>query len=163
MSMEETYKSKPTGPSRVTYRRRISLVRTGIITLVTSGILIGFIFWYRDLPQRLDCSRMAQRIAAGLNNYHRTYHRLPNTLEELHVSEGRYTIDHYEYRFLGFGDSADLADGVLVVYCLNPHRSVFSPAWRHVLIAHQGMIVVNRMSEPEFQAMLARQQPAVSF
>jgi len=163
MSKEETFKPKPAGPARVAYRRRISLVRTGIVALVTSAALIGFIFWYRDLPQRMDCYRMAQRIAAGLNESRQVRRRLPSTLDELGVPEGRYQIEHYEYRFLGFGGLGDLTDGVVVGYCQAPHHPLFSPPWRHVLIAHRGIISVSRMSEEEFQALLVRQRPADSF
>ncbi len=148
------------GDYRRLKRRKIDVVR-GIILVLTSAIaLILFMMWYKSWPQRVDCYRTSVRLASALNNYYKEYHQLPPILSVLNVRPGRYNLSHYEYRFVGFG-ADKLRDGTIIAYCRQPHKSLFHihTAWRHILVFLKGKIVVQWVTEDEFQKIMKSQPP----
>ena len=100
---------------------------------------------------------MNQRVAAAIENYRVTHRRLPQILKFLDIRKGRYSIDHYEYRFEGLGGPETLPQNTLVGYCTRPHVPMFSEPWRNIIVFMNGKVVVGRISESEFQAKVEKQ------
>jgi hypothetical protein len=143
--------------SRVVYRRRISLIRATLVALIISVALIFFIFWYLTWPHRMDCAKQSQRIAMALENSLRQTESFPPRLESLSIKPGRFGLEHYEYYFTGIGGPGFLPEGTIVAYCLQPHRPLFSEPWRNALIYQKGHLVIQWMTEDNFQKLLAKQ------
>jgi len=137
----------PHGSTRALRRRRISLLRATLVILITSAALVLFVFWYRSLPQGLDCARSAQRVASALEVYTTEHHRLPPILDVLPVKKGRFGIEHFDYWFAGIGGPAILPDGTIVAYCVTPHPSPFQEKWRSAIIFKNGHFVISRVTE----------------
>ncbi len=139
-------------------RRRVDIVRGTILALTSAVALVLFMMWYRSWPQRLDCYKTSVRLANALNEYYAKYHQLPPVLEVLNIKHGRYDINHYTYRFVGFGE-ASLHNGAIIAYCSRPHKSLFNihVPWRHVLIFMNGKIKVEWTPEKEFQQIIKTQ------
>jgi hypothetical protein len=146
-------------PPRYLPRRRNSFYHAVLIILITTTALLFFFNWYLKIPQGLDCVRMAQRIASALNNYQKTEHKLPPTLESLALHKGRYGVDHFEYWFKGLGGPENIPDGTIIAYCKNPHVPTFSSPWRTALVLYNHQIVVTRFPESEFQNLIKKQKP----
>ncbi len=162
MCPEETFgrrNSIPAGASRIVYRRRISLVRTILVGLIISVALVFFVIWYRTVPHRLDCTKEAHRIAVALDAHVLKNQSFPTILDSLPIKPGRFGTEHFEYCFIGLGGPGNIPDGTFVAYCLQPHRPMFGEPWRNVLIRKNDHLVVQYMTEEQFQKLLARQQP----
>lgn len=149
----EQHKIKP----RALREAKRNLVRAIIIILTTSIAMIFFVVWYKAWPQRLDCYRQSVRLASALDKYYIAYRKLPPVLSMLDVKTGRYKIEHYKYRFEGFGYVGRLRDGMIIAYCRLAHKGLFHKPGRHILIYRQGKIDVIWLGEEEFQRIIKTQ------
>jgi len=135
-------------------RRRIDLFRLFLITLATLAALGLFLVYYRTWPQRMDCLKLATRVAHACQTRWEQTGALPFTLETLDVKPGRFPLRHYDYRFVGFGSSDKLPDGTIIAYCQTPHQNLFQRPGRSVLFVEHGRLVVRWLTEDQFQKML---------
>lgn len=136
-----------------TSRRRMMLLRTGGIAVVMAAALALLLVWHRGGPHRRDCYGSISRLVHWLDSYRAQHDGFPVVLVGLEQRLGRYSVEHYTYRFEGFGAPADLPDGTLVVYCRGTHKTAFSEPWRHIAVLHQGRIVVQWIPEQQFEKL----------
>ena len=151
---------QPDRPGRLTpagrrsiSRRRMTLLRTGAIAVVMAVALVLLLLWHRGGPHRRDCHGSISRLVHWLDNDRAQHDRFPVVLVGLGQRLGRYSVDHYTYRFEGFGAAGDLPDGTLVVYCRAAHRTAFSEPWRHMAMLRQDQIVVQWIAEQQFEKL----------
>jgi len=143
--------------------RQVSPYRAIIVVVITSALLLLGVVWGKSWVHKLDCSKVTGRLAAEMEHYRQQHGRFPTDIKVLHIKPGRYRLNHFRYRFAGFGAPAKLADGALIAYCIEPHKRLFGKPWRHVLVFDRGRIEIKWLREDQFQALLKRQKPHPPF
>jgi hypothetical protein len=159
----DTFDHKTASATKITQRRRISILRGVLLAATATVALIFFVLWYRNLPQEVDCNRTSSRIVLALTDYVQKNGRYPTQLDTLNVRKGRYGTEHFVYRFIGFGARKQLPDQTIIAYCQKPHEFFHKGEKRNVILTSGSKIVFVSMNEETFQKLLKLQLPPESF